>query len=374
MSFISGLLLCLLQLLLLCPTRSSDITAITVLADVEGSAQLALADLCSAYILVNPNVTLLSQQQSVLASSISDIETGNVDFSTVAAGLTDAEAASYPALQMYPIFASALVPIYRLDALSLSIEQLVLSRTALAQIFLAEITWWNDTRLQSTNTIALPQQRITVMLPTAASSGRNYIFTTALSKFYSPFNLSIAPSTAPSWPYAQYYRWEVKSGATGQATAVIANDGSIGFAYQSTALQMGNDVAALINYAGNTVQANADSVTFAAVELGTRNRARATEFMDLTDGSGSSVWPITMMTFLLLDTQFSPTTCHVRAALVSFWLWFFTSSVATEILSSRQYAAVPGIVLSQLNVVSGLTTEVYCRGAWPCLQLRPPPG
>ena len=103
-------------------------------------------------------------------------------------------------------------------------------------------------------------------------------------------------------------------------------------------------------------------MTFAAVELGTRERSRTTAFMDLTDGTGSSVWPLTMMSFLLIDTQYSPTTCHVRSALVSFRLWFFSSSVATSIVESRQYAAVPLVVLGQLNVVSDLSTQVYCRG------------
>jgi hypothetical protein len=84
--------------------------------------------------------------------------------------------------------------------------------------------------------------------------------------------------------------------------------------------------------------------------------------MDLTDGTGSSAWPITGMSFLLIDTQYSPTTCHVRAAVVQFWLWFYSSSIVSGLLATRQYAPVPSIVLTELDVVDDLSTQTYCRG------------
>ena len=85
--------------------------------------------------------------------------------------------------------------------------------------------------------------------------------------------------------------------------------------------------------------------------------------MDLTDGTGSSVWPITVMSYLLIDAQYSPTTCHVREAVVEFWLWFYTSPVVAGLIASRQYAPVPSIVLTELDVVDELSTQTYCLGA-----------
>ena len=144
---------------------------------------------------------------------------------------------------------------------------------------------------------------------------------------------------------------------------MLSNDGAIGYTYLSVAEQTTVQIAAMVNKGNTIVQASADSVTFAAVELGTAPRSRTTAFMDLTDAVGSSAWPICMMSFLLLDSSFTRSTCHVRAAVVEFWLWFYTSSVAASQLSSRQYAQVPSIVLTQLSVVSELSSHIQCRGA-----------
>ena len=118
----------------------------------------------------------------------------------------------------------------------------------------------------------------------------------------------------------------------------------------------------MVNQVGTVVQANADSVTFATVELGTAPRSRTTALMDLTDATGASVWPITLMSFLLIDTAYSRSTCHARAAVVEFFLWFYTSSVASGLLAGRDYSAVPSVILTQLDVVGELTTLIECRG------------
>ena len=351
----------LLGLVVPAPVFSDILTEIKINADVDPGTQYALSDIISAYLLVEPNISMSIHMQSIVASTVLDIEAGAVDFGTTSAGLSDTDATLYPNLQMYPILCSALVPVYRLDALGTGPSKLVLSRSALAAIYLGEITWWNDTRLQVINSVVLPRQRIVVML-SAAGTGRNLIWTTALGNFYPLFNSTIPASLSPSWPYAAYYQWQILSGTTGLATAVFATDGSIGYTYQSIALQMQNDIAAMINQAGNTVQATSASITFATVELGTQPRSRATAFVDITDATGSSAWPITAMSSVLIDTQYSPTICHVRAAVVQFWLWYYSSSVVTSILASRQYAPIPSIVLSEFNVMEDLQTQVSCRG------------
>ena len=134
-------------------------------------------------------------------------------------------------------------------------------------------------------------------------------------------------------------------------------------ACSNVALQLKSNVAALVNKAGLVVQPSVSSITFAAVELGTATRSRLTAAMDLTDGTGSSVWPITMMSFLLIDTALSRSTCHVRAASVQFWQWFYGSEIAVALLATRGYAPVPSIVLTQLDVAEQLANDIMCRGA-----------
>ena len=350
-----------LLLLTAADSDSFNVNGVSVTAEVDGPPLLALQDITSAYLLVQPNTSIAINEELSISAAVSDIETGAVDFAVVSGGLDSEETASYPSLQMYPILCSALVPIYRLDALGSHAPALIISRPALALLYLGEITWWNDSRLQDTNSVTLPDQRVTMVLP-ADSGAASLVWTTALGKFWPGFSATVPPSVLPSWPLSAYWQWQQALGDNGQATAVIATDGTIGFAFQSMALQMDNNVFSLINQAGKTVLASADTVTFAAVELGTQVRSSTTAPMDLTDGTGSSVWPISVMSFLLLDTQFSPTTCHVRTAVVMFWQWFYSSSVAAGLMAGRQYAPVPSIVLTELDVLSSLATSVYCRG------------
>ena len=357
------MLLLFLSLLLLAIPGSAQVpTTTTVLFNADGGPQLAMGDLMSAYQLLQPNVTMVMTKASQTTVILASVTTETADFALDSVGLTNSQAAAYPTLAMYPAMCFALVPIYRVDALGVNAPQLVLTRTALARIYLGQITWWNDTAIQSVNPgLTMPAQRITVVLPPNGVSTTT-IFTTAIGKFLPGLNATIAVSTTPAWPKAQYYRWVTGTGPTAQPSLVIANDGSIGYAFHNVALWLQNNIAAMVNQAGITVQPSTESITFAAVELGTAARTRTTASMDLTDGTGSSVWPITMMSFLLIDLDNSRSTCHVRAAAVQFWVWYYSSAIAAGLLATREYAPVPSIVLTQLDVVHQLSTAVTCRG------------
>ena len=270
-------------------------------------------------------------------------------------------------LNMYPFLVSAVVPIYRLDAFSASGVQLVLSREAFAGIFTADITWWNDSRIQATNPdVTLPAQQISVAYHNE-SLALNGILAMALCKFgggpTSVCELLATTGTSPPQPNNLYYNMLPVVGAYSVAAAVTATDGSIGYAVHAIALDMNNDVAAMVNAAGVVVNPTTASITFAAVELGTAALARTTLVADLTDATGSGVWPICAMSYLLIDTVDTASTCHARQAVVNFWLWFYQSSVVTNLLETRQYARVPDIVMSSLSIIDNLETQVMCRGS-----------
>ena len=160
-----------------------------------------------------------------------------------------------------PFARSALVPIYRLDSLS---STLVLSRSALAGIYAGQITWWNDSRIQSTNTGTMPQQPIRVVTENQLSIN-NQILLTAMNKFQSGF--PIAPSSTPTWPFRSYAAYGSGTGVTGVSAAVLTVDGSIGYAPLANALAAGVNVASMINWANQTVSATTSSITAAITEV-----------------------------------------------------------------------------------------------------------
>ena len=196
---------------------------------------------------------------------------------------------------------------------------------------------------------------------------QNSIFALAICKFLlantSGCASIAAATTQPTLPLSRFYSYIPAVGANAVAAGVAATDGSIGYAVLAVALDMNNYIAAMVNKAGVVVQPTTDSITYAAVELGTTALARTTLVSDLTDGTGSGVWPITSMSYLLLDTVNSVSTCRAREAVVNFWLWFYQSDTVTNLLATRDYARVPDIVMTSLNVINNIESEILCRGA-----------
>ena len=349
------------RLLALVPsTCSTDpLSVIELIVDFDRISALGMSDVFQAYQLVQPNVTFSTRVQTS-QPSIADVAADAVDFAMLSTGLTSAQAVLYPQLQTFPAMCSAVVPIYRLDALSGAL--LVLSRPALAAIYAGHVTWWNDSAIQSTNTATLPSLPIRVVYQ-GELSAVSTMFVTALAKFYLGF--PIAASSTPIWPLGSYAAYGSGTGQTGVSAAVLTVDGSVGYAPQSNALAAGVDVAHMINWANQTVSPTSASITAAVTEVasGYSQIKRQTAQLDYTDGHGAQAWPIPILVSMLLDLTTSRSTCHQRAAVVDFWTWYYTSSVPAALLAQRQYATIPAFLQSQLDPVTALQTTVMCRGS-----------
>lgn len=64
-----------------------------------------------------------------------------------------------------------------------------------------------------------------------------------------------------------------------------------------------------------------------------------------------------------VDIVNSRGTCHSRQSLVQFMLNFYQSPTVASLLATRKIAAVPDIVMTQLDIVKTLGTLIRCRGA-----------
>ena len=252
---------------------------------------------------------------------------------------------------------------YRLDALTAAGIHLTLGRVTVAMIWAGQITNWAHPLIQADNpSVAMPNKNITLVYYNE-SLGTNGIYFGAFQKFWPNFTRYAGTAFFPSLPLASYAGYLPVTGATAGAAGVVSMDGTLGYASQAVALEMNVPTAAMINKAGTIVSPTSDSVTFAAVELGTQVLSRSTAVMDLSDGSGGSVWPIVCPSYVMIDVVNSRSTCHARQATVNFWLWFYQSTTVSGLLSTRGIAGVPDVVMTQNNVISRLQTEVLCRGA-----------
>jgi ABC-type phosphate transport system substrate-binding protein len=284
--------------------------------------------------------------------------TNSVDFSITSSTLTSVQMVVNPSIVSFPFLGTAIVPIYRLDSLGQSDPAVVFSRSTLAQIYFGNITMWNDPQLQEINQqIVLPNKSITVVVDTSATD-TNHIFTDALCKFSSLACTLIPSSNQPQWPLHNYSAHVTTTGSLGVTATVITLDNSIGYTTLATALDNLASVGSMVNRGGNTVQPVAESVSFALLELATGS---TTQGFNLNDASSALAWPINVMSYLLINTQYSRDTCAIRQATVEFGLFIYQSTVVAKLANGREYAVIPSLLMDVFNIVGNLMS-VECDG------------
>jgi len=318
---------------------------------------LFINDVISAYQLQSSNVTLVVQTgSSALNQNL--MFTNSVDFSITSSTLTPVQVEVNPNVASLPFLVTAIVPIYRLDSLGTSDPVVVFSRSILAQIYFGNITVWNDPQLQQINKkITLPNKPITVVVDISISD-TNQIFTDALCKFNSLACTLIPTSSQPQWPLHNYSASITAKGSVGVTATVITADNSIGYTTLAIALDNLASVGSMINKAGYIVQPRSESVAFALLELATGSTVTG---IDLNDGSSALIWPINVMSYLLINTQYSRDTCAIRQATVEFWLFMYQSTVVAKIADGREYAVIPDLLMTVFDIIDNLMSA-ECDG------------
>lgn len=335
-----------------------DDAALRILGSDTSGTALFFNDVILAYQLQAPNITL-SMQTGSSTFNENLLFTNSVDFAVTSTLLSPLQQQLHPNTQALPFLASAIVPIYRLDFLGQSAPSVVFNRSVLPQIYAGEITWWNDSRIQESNPlVTMPNKTITLVLDTTESAN-NQIFLDALCQFYTSICSQIPTSILPSWPLQNYSNSVFAAGEVAVAATVTTLDNSMAYTVLSVALASLRSVGVMVNQAGYTVQASSSSVQFAMVELATSS---VDGDINLNDASSASAWPINVMSYLLIDTQYTRDTCAIRRATVEFWYFIFKSSVVIKLAQSRQYAPLPDLLLQTFYGNGNLISSILCDG------------
>jgi len=264
---------------------------------------------------------------------------------------------------MYPMVASAVVPIYNLVyakevPADVKLPKLVLDRQTLVDIYNGKINKWNDAAIVALNPDLkdyLPDAGITVA-HRSDGSGTTEIFTKSLASFSADWTAGGA--SAIEWPVDKAGNGVGGKGNQGVAAAVINTPNSIGYTEISFATSNGLTFADLINKSGAKVTANADSIASAMNTFGPSafsDKLTAT----IVDGSGAGDWPIVGYTYIILHTT-SMTDCVKAAKLLEYLKWTLTDASAADRASKLGYAVLPGAVRDTVLAKLG---EVICNGA-----------
>jgi len=349
-------------------TATPDASIATALPD--GSVQITgsgatfplplYTDWTYAYSYVDPSV-VINYQGIGSGGGKKAIVDGTVDFAGSDSLLADADYTNGKDLQMYPMVASAVVPIYNI-AWNLpkvgagTPAPAAPDRQTLVDIYNGKVNKWNDPAIVALNPDlkdVLPNAGITAV-HRSDGSGTTEIFTKSLTSFSADWKAGGA--SAVEWPVDKAGNGVGGKGNQGVAAAVINTPNSIGYVEISFAKSNGLAIADLINKAGQKVTAGADSIASDISDFANAFDAKLNA--TIVDGPGAGSWPITGYTYLILHTT-SMTDCVKAGKLLDYIHWTLTDDTAAKRAAALGYAVLPDAVRSQVLAKLG---EVTCNG------------
>jgi phosphate transport system substrate-binding protein len=213
-----------------------------------------------------------------------------------------------------PSVAGAVVPAYNLAG----VKDLKFSGELLAEIYLGQITNWNDPKIAELNPEAkLPDQTITPVYRTDGS-GTNFVFTNYLATQSEDFKGSIGVGKQVQWPMGQGGK-----GNDGVAAIVSQTAGAIGYIEVNYANQNKIAYGSVKNWAGKFVKASADTVSAAgagAVDKMNGNILAA----NLWNQPGDNAYPIASFTYLIVYKDLNNLKSQEEAEALVNYLWWCT--------------------------------------------------
>ena len=336
------------------PARAANLPAGSI--SIVGSGATFPVPVYQAWILayqgVDP-VAAINYQGTGSGAGKRAIIDRTVDFAGSDSLVTDAEYAVGGDLQMFPMVAGAVVPIFNLKINGQTVRDLTLSRGVLADIYLGKITKWNDPAIAKLNSkLKLPAAAI-VTVNRSDSSGTTEIFTKALASFSSEWAGKVGAGPAVQWPAPGALGGR---GNAGVAASVTNTPNAIGYVELAYAVSNKLPYAKMFNKAGSLVAANGDSLRAAMSDFSGKFSAKLTA--DIVDAPGAQSWPIAGYTYIVLHMG-GYTDCAKTQTMLAFFQWALTNNTAAGIAKTLGYAALPGEVRSQ--ALSRLAA-IQCNG------------
>ncbi len=256
-----------------------------------------------------------------------------VDFGASDAPLTDSEL-SKDGLIQFPSIVGGVVMVTNINGIAAG--QLKLTGPVIADIYLGNITRWNDQAIVGLNSgLALPEATIAV-IRRADGSGTSFLFTNYLSKVSPEWKAKVGEGIAVTWPMGAGGK-----GNEGVSDHVQRLPNAIGYVEYAYAKQHKLPHAVMRNRAGNFVTPSHASFKAAATNADWSKSLNQV----LTDQPGNESWPITGATFIMMHSkQDNP---QRAAAALKFFDWVYKNGdlMADEL----DYVPMPDDVESMIR-------------------------
>ena len=224
-----------------------------------------------------------------------------------------------------------------------------------ADIFLGQITRWNDPRITAVNPGVSLSNRPIVVVHRSDGSGTTYIWVDYLSKVSKEWEGKVGRGTSVNWPVG--FGGKGNEGVTGQ---VKNTPGALGYVELAYAIKNNLPAAAIRNHAGRFVEPSIESTSAAAA--GAAKHMPSDFRVSLTNPAGDDAYPVASFTWLLV---YQDQVDEVKGkALVKFLWWAIHEGqkYAPDLL----YAPLPAPVAKMVEAKIGQITY----GGKPLLAAR----
>ena len=299
------------------------------------------------------HANILFNYQSIgSGGGVTQITQQTVDFGASDAALKDEEVAKLPAgtkILHVPTALGAVVVIFNVPG----VDKIQLDSANIADIFLGNITKWNDPKIVANNAGAtLPDQAILVV-HRSDGSGTTNAFTTYLDTVSPDWHTKVGKGKEVKWPVGQG-----ASGNDGVANAVKQTPGAAGYVELQYATQAALKSAFVKNADGQFVAGSTDGVTAAADAVAADFPADFRQ-QPIINGKGATTYPIASYTYLLVYQDQKDK--DKGQALVAFMAWALTDGQALE--KDLGFAPLPASVdaksLTELHSITSGGTAYW---------------
>ena len=306
-------------------------------ADISGAGSSAAAPIYTKWAerYAQKSGAKLNYQSVGSSAGIKQIKTRAADFGATDVALSNDELQKEK-LICFPSAISGVVQVINLAGFKAG--QLQLTGEVLAAIYAHRITHWNDPAILAVNPGATLPKMAIVPVARQDGSGTTYNFTDYLSKMSPAWGGEFGTNYTIKWPSETM---QVK-GSAAVATAVKQTAGAIGYVDYSYVVQDQLVYAKLKNREGKFVAPGAVGFASALEHSSWKTKASYEEM--LIDKPGTSSWPITMGTFVVLPQVASNPEQTIAA--LKFFTWAFIKG--DDIVSDTNFVRLPDRVQARI--------------------------
>jgi len=267
-------------------------------------------------------------------AGIKQIKAKTVDFGASDMPLTDEELAKDGLIQ-FPTVMGGVVPVVNIEGIKPN--ELKLTGSVLADIYMGKITKWNDPAIAKLNPgVKLPDAQIAVVRR-ADASGTTFIFSNYLSKVNKEWAEKYKFGTTVEWPVGTGGKGN--PGVAGFVTQLPNSIGYVEYAYAKQNPKLAT--VQLENKAGKFVTASVPAFKAAAAGADWSK----TFYQVLTDQPGADSWPITNATYILVHKVADKP--EQTAGVFKFFQWAYKNGDAAA--ESLDYIPMPSSVVTAIE-------------------------